>query len=588
MHDHGAHDRPLSALPRTLGRVGRWFPGIETLLTYRREYLLGDISAGIVLVALMVPVGLAYAQVAGLPPIHGLYASLVPLIAYWLIGPSPVLVYGPDSSIAPLVAVAVLPLAGGDPTVAVAVAGVLAVMVGAMGLVAGALRLGRLTDLISRPIRYGYLNGIAFVVIVSQLPRLMGFAIEGDAIWERVAAFVEGLPGANPWALATGAGTLAVIVALDRIGPRFPGMLAGVAAAIVASVAFDLPSHGVTVIGSIPQGLPAFTWPTMMPLDRTLWMAALGITLVSIADTSVLSRSLAVRRREDVDPGREIVALGVVNLATGLFSGFPVSSSSSRTPAAEASGARTQVAGLVAALGIALVLTVGTGLFSALPQPALAAVVIVAVGKLFGPRQLLGLLRADRSEFGLAIAALLGVVLLGVLEGIALAIALSVLDFVRRAWQPRTAVLGRVDQLKGYHDTSRHPEARLVPGLVIVRFDAPLFFANANLFRERVRAVIEDAPYDVRRLMVAAEPITDIDSTAAEVLCELADELADAGVEWTFAEMKGPVRDKLDRFGLVERIGRERFFPTVGSGVKDYLRGRDVDYSDWEDDAGGS
>ncbi|MDZ4170258.1 MAG: SulP family inorganic anion transporter [Coriobacteriia bacterium] len=575
-------------MPATLGRGRRWLPGIETLLTYRREYLPGDVSAGFVLVALMVPVGLAYAQVAGLPPIYGLYASLVPLIAYWLTGPSPVLVYGPDSSIAPLVAVAVLPLAAGDTATAVATAGLLAVMVGAMSLAAGALRLGRLTDLISRPIRYGYLNGIAIVVIVSQLPRLLGFSVDGDAIWERAGAIVAGFAQTNVWALATGLGALAVIAGFDRLGPRFPGMLVGVVASIAASVALDLPAHGVAVVGAIPQGLPAFTWPATVPLDRTMWMAALGITLVSIADTSVLSRSLAVRRREDIDPGREILALGVVNLATGLFSGFPVSSSSSRTPAAEASGARTQVAGLVAAAGIALVLVVGTGLFAELPQPALAAVVIAAVGKLFGPKQLRVLLRADRSEFWLAIAALLGVVLLGVLEGIGLAIALSILDFVRRGWQPRTAVLGRVDQLKGYHDTQRHPEANLVPGLVIVRFDAPLFFANANLFRERVRGAIEDAPYDVRRVMIAAEPITEIDSTAAEVLCEMADELGDAGVEWTFAEMKGPVRDKLDRFGLVERIGRDRFFPTVGSGVTDYLRTQNVDYSDWEDDESGA
>jgi high affinity sulfate transporter 1 len=561
-------------------------PGLALVAGRRGPGLRRDLLAGVVLAALLVPQGMGYAQLAGLPPVTGLYATLIPLVVYFLLGPSRILIISPDSAVCPLVAAAIIPLAGADAGQRVALAGLLALVVGAIMLAGGLARFGFVTELLSMPVRVGYLAGIALTVIVSQLPKLFGFSVDAEDFIGAVRGFISGLDETDPTALAFGAGCLAVILGLRLISPRLPGVLIAVvgATALVAAlgVADELP-----IVGSVPSGLPQVGWPDVQISDATVLLpAAIGIAFVSFADTSVLSRSYAARLHQEVDQNRELAALGVANLAAGVFQGFPVSSSGSRTAVVEDMGARSQLAGLAGAATLGALLVVGTGLVHDMPLSALAAVVIVAVLGLFDVRTARRLYAWRRTEFALCLAAFAGVAVLGVLWGVGIAIALSLLNFIRRAWYPHDAVLGRVEQLKGYHDTGRYPDATLIPGLVLYRFDAPLFFANTDSFSHRVRALAEGD--GTRWVVIAAEPITDIDATAAETLAALQGELHADGRTLAFAELKDPVRDLLRRYGLETAIGPEHFYPTVGVAVATYLAETGTAWTDWEDRAGGN
>jgi high affinity sulfate transporter 1 len=542
--------------------------------------------AGLVLTAFLVPVGMGYAQAAGLPPITGLYATIVPLLVYAVFGPSRVMVLGPDSALAAVIAGIILPLGGRDPARAVALAGMLAVLTGLMILLAGVARLGFVTELLSRPVQLGYLYGIAITIVVGQLPKLFGFSVDGTGLLSEAWGFVQGLVRGetNRAALAVGLAGIAVILGLRRLWPQIPGVMVAVGVGIAAVVAFDLAEQGVQVIGPLPQGLPSFAFPDVRLADLPLLFGgALGIALVAVADTTVLSQSLATQRREVVDSNQELVALGAANLAAGLFHGFPISASASRTPVAISAGARTQLTPLVGATAIILLLLVAPGALRNLPQPILAAVVITAAIGLVDARAVRRLYRVRRPEFLLWLAAFGGVALLGVLVGIFVAIMLSLGDFVRRAWRPHDAVLGREDELKGYHDLERHPNARQIPGLLLYRFDAPLFFANADYFRRRISDLVATTTPPIRWVVVAAEPITDVDSTAADALLELLGELQFQEVVLAFAEMKGPVKDRLRRYGLYDQVGSEHFFPTVGTAVDGYLRTTGLEWVDWEE-----
>jgi high affinity sulfate transporter 1 len=569
------------AVARIPKRFSTWLPGLGVLLTYRRVWLRHDLVAGLVLTALLVPQGMAYAELAGLPPVTGLYATMLPLLAYAIFGPSRILVLGPDSAVAPLVAAAVLPLAASGSAEAVVLAGMLALFVGALCVAAGVARLGFITELLSKPVRVGYLLGIAATVIASQLPKLFGFSVDGDDFLSWLRGFFSDLAETNGAALAIGLACLAVIFGCRRWVRAVPGVFVAVVGATVSVTILGL---DVPVLGELPKGLPSLDFPSVDAADLgRLAAAAAGIAFVSFADTSILSRSYASRLGDDVDQSRELVALGAANVASGLFQGFPISSSSSRTPVAESAGAKTQLTGVVGALCIGLLLLAGTGLVEDLPSSALAAVVIAAVTTLVDVPTLQRLRRVHRTDFGLAIACFAAVTLVGVLWGVAIAIGLSLLIFVRRAWAPHDAVLGRAEGVKGYHDVTRYPGARQVPGLLLYRFDAPLFFANANVFRGRVLHFVDRARVPIKLVVVAAEPITDVDSTAAEMLEELDGELARAGADLAFAELKDPVKDKLARFGLVERIGPERFYPTIGTAVHAYVDTSGVDWTDWEE-----
>lgn len=572
--------------PETPRGIARWTPGLALLRTYQRAWLVPDLTAGLVLTAVLVPVGMAYAEAAGLPAITGLYATIVPLLVYAAVGSSRVLVLGPDSALAGLIAATVLPLAGQNPARAVALAGMLAILAGAFGCLAGLLRLGFIADLIAKPIRYGYLNGIALTVLVGQLPKLLGFTVAGDSLPARVGGFVQGIAGGqvNPLATAIGLTCLVAIIALKRWAPRWPGLMLVVVGATLIVGGFDLTAAGVAVVGPVPAGLPAPRVP-LVTLDdlRQLLPGAAAITLLACADMSVLSRTFAARGGYRVDINQEFVALGLANLAGGLVQGFAVGGSASRTPVAEAAGAKTQLAGVVGAACIGLLLLVAPALLAHLPHAALSAVVIVACLALVEVREVARLYRVRREEFWLSLACFLGVVLLGSIQGVFLAVGLALLAFIGRAWWPYSAVLGRVDGLKGYHDVCRHPEARRIPGLVIFRWDAPLFFANAEIFRARVLDAVAEAPTATARVVVAAEPVTDVDLTAADMLAELDQRLRAAGIELCFAEMKGPVKDGLKRYGLFHDLGAASFFPTIGQAVDGYLAAYQVAWHDWDE-----
>jgi high affinity sulfate transporter 1 len=530
---------------------------------------------------------MGYATAAALPPETGLYATVAALATYALVGPSRVLVLGPDSSLAPLIAAAIVPLAAsgvGDDERRVALAGVLALLVGIFLVVGGVLRLGLVSDLLSKPIRIGYLNGVALVVIIGQLPALLGFSAgPGEDLVAEVDALLTGIGDGlvTPAAAAIGAAALTVILGLRRLAPRVPGLLIAVAGGIASVWVFDL---DVPVVGALPRGLPAPAFDTLRWGDvASLATPALGVALVAFADTGVLSRAFAARRGEDVDPSREMAALGATNLACGLSGGFPVSASSSRTPVAAAVGARTQMTGVVGALAVALVVALAPGFTRYLPSSVLAAVVIAAVLSVADVAGTVRLARINPLDCALSVSAFAAVATLGVLRGIVVAVGLSLLAFVAKAWRPHTAELVRIDGRKGYHDRARHPEGQRIPGLVIVRFDAPMFFANAELFADSVRGAVDASPPPVRWVVIAAEPITDIDTTGADALERLDDELTARGIQLVFAELKGPVKDRLRRYGLDTRFGPHRNYPTIGTAVSAYLAATGTPWTDWTD-----
>ena len=545
-------------------------PGVRVLRTYERAWLAKDVVAGLVLTALLVPQGMAYAELAGLPPITGLYTSILCLTAYAVVGPSKILVLGPDSSLGPMIAATILPLVGanGDPARAVMLASTLALLVGAIMLLAGAAKLGFIADLLSKPTQLGYMNGLALTILVGQLPKLFGFSVDADGFVPELRGFVHGVTNGETVtaSLAVGAGALVLILVLQRAIPRVPAVLVAVVLAILAVNWFDLTASGVFVVGPLPSGFPPFTIPVVAFSDLSLLVAgAFGIVFVALADTISTASAFASRAGDRVQGDQEMIGIGAANVAAGLFQGFPVSTSGSRTAVAEQAGAKTQVAGLVGAGTIVLLLVAVPGLLKNLPQPALAAVVIAASLSLADVPAIIRLWKQRKTEAWLAIIAFLAVTLLGVLPGIAIAVALSILNVFRRTWWPYQAILGDTPHFPGFHDVANHPDAATMPGLVLFRFDAPLIFANARTFREQVTELAEGL--DVRWIVIAAEPITDVDTTAADMLEELDEWLNARGISLVFAEMKDPVRSKVTRYELTRTIDPNHFYPTIQAAV---------------------
>jgi high affinity sulfate transporter 1 len=526
------------------------------------------VVAAVVLSALLVPQGMAYAELAGLPAITGLYTTVMCLLAYAVFGPSPYLVLGPDSSLGPIIAAIILPLAAGSAEQAVGLAGALAILVGLMAIGAGAARLGFISDLLSQPVRLGYMAGLAVTIVVSQLPDLFGFDIEGGNLIEDTRDFLMGLELTDPWALGIGLLAIAIVVGLRRTRPRVPGILVAVVVTIVLSAVLDLAARGVDVVGVLPQGFPTPAIPAVQLADLPLLIGgAIGITLVAIGDTVSVSSGFAAKRGSDVDTDQEIVAIGAANVAAGFFSGFPVSTSSSRTAVADQAGARSQLTGLVAASLVLAMVVAAPGLVQALPVPVLAAIIILAGSALLDVAGLRRLWRVRRSDFAIGAICFLGVALVGVLEGIVVAVVVSVAEIFVRAWRPHWAILGQPANVAGFHDLSRYPDAETVPGVVVLRWDGPLFFANSLLFRDTVRRLIASAEAPAVWVVIAAEPIADIDTTAADMLVKLDEELNADGRHLVFAELKDPVRDKLERYSIYETIDPGHFYPTIRKAV---------------------
>ena len=567
--------------------LGSVAPGLGLLSSYRRSWLSKDLVAGLVLTALLVPQGMAYAELAGLPAITGLYTSILCLVGYAIFGPSKILVLGPDSSLGPMIAATIIPIVGanGDPERAIALASMLALLVGVMTVLAGVAKLGFVADLLSKPTQIGYLNGLALTILVGQLPKLFGFSVDADGLIPEATGFAKGLANGDAVtaALAIGLLGLILIILLQRLLPKIPAVLVAVIVSILAANAFNLADHGVSLVGPLPQGFPPLTLPGVSLSDMALLVGgAVGIAVVSLTDTISTSSAFAARAGQEVDGDKEMIGIGAANIAAGFFQGFPVSTSGSRTAVAEQAGAKTQLTGLVGALAITLMLLVAPGLLRNLPQPTLAAVVITASLSLADIPATVRLWRQRRTEFLLSMAAFAGVALLGVLPGIAIAVALSIGNVFRRAWWPYQTVLGRVPGVPGYHDVRSYPDAEQLPGCVLFRFDAPLFFANSRTFRDQVRRLAKAEPTPAW-IVVAAEPITDVDTTAADMLEDLDEALNAQGISLVFAELKDPVRRKIERYELTRTIDPAHFFPTIGAAAAAF---REQFGADWTRTAG--
>jgi len=557
--------------PANMTRLSKFVPVVRAAREYRRSWLTRDLMAGLVLATLLVPQGMAYAELAGLPAITGLYTSMLCLGAYAVFGPSRILVLGPDSSLGPMIAATVLPLvaSGGDPARAVELAGMLALLVGAITIAVGVAKLGFIADLLSKPTQIGYLVGLALTIFVGQLPKLFGFSVDADGLIDETKAFVNGVADGKTVgaALAIGLCATALILVLQRLVPKFPALLLTVVLSIVAVSVFDLRDHGVSVVGALPQGFPPFDVPSASWSDLPALLAgAAGIALVALTDTISTSSAFAAKRGDPVHSNQEMIGIGAANVAAGFFQGFAVSTSGSRTAVAEQAGAKTQLTGLVGAATIALMLLVVPGLLRNLPNPTLAAVVITASLSLADIKGMRRLWRVRRVEFSLAVAAFLGVALLGVLAGIAVAVGLSILNVFRRAWWPYDTVLGEVDGVPGFHDVRSYPAAHEPDGISVYRFDAPLFFANSRTFSEQVRELtrLDRSPQSI---VVASAAITDVDTTAADMLADLIEDLDRQGVDVVFAELKDPVRRKLVRYDVSTVLESADFYPTVATAV---------------------
>jgi high affinity sulfate transporter 1 len=550
----------------------RDLPGVRTIAGYKPGWLRQDVTAGIVLTTLLVPQGMAYAELAGLPVITGLYTTILCLLGYAVFGPSRILVLGPDSSLGPMIAATILPIvgSGGDPARAVALASMLALITGAIMIVAGAAKLGFVADLLSKPTQVGYMNGLALTILIGQLPKLFGFKVDANGLVGDAAGFVYGaLTGeAVAAAVLIGALSLALILALGKWLPKVPGVLVAVVVAIGLSSLFGLAARGVSLVGTLPKGFPPFTLPGAGDLPLLI-AGAVGIALVALTDTISTASAFAARTGQEVRGNGEMIGIGAANVAAGFFQGFPVSTSGSRTAVAEQAGAKTQVTGVVGALAIILMLLFVPGLLRNLPQPTLAAVVIAASLSLADIPATVRLWRQRKIEFAISMAAFLGVALLGVLQGIGIAVLLSIFYIFRRVWWPYQTTLGQVKGRRGLHDRKIYPDARTLPGLVVYRFDAQLFFANAQTFRDEIRRLALAGP---RWIIIAAEPITDVDTTAADILRDLDVELNARGTSLVFAELKDPVKAKLERYELVGTLDPAHFFSTLDEAVEAFQK----------------
>jgi high affinity sulfate transporter 1 len=551
-------------------RIERWVPGVRVVRTYERHWLRPDLIAGVVLAAILVPQGMAYAELAGLPAVTGLYTTIACLVGYAVFGPSRVLVLGPDSSISPLILAAITPLllADGDPATAIVLAGMLALMVGLIEIGLGLGKLGFVADLLSKEVQVGYMNGLGITIIVGQLPKLFGFSTDADSFVDEARAFFDGLDQTDVTTLVVGVACLVVLLALPRLTSRVPAVLVAVIGATVVSAAIGLAEMGVKTVGALPQGFPTPTFPWTSFSDAgALLIAAVGITLVSLTDTIATATSFAARRGDEVEPDQEMIGMGVANITAGFFQGFAISTSGSRTAVAEQSGAKSQATGLVGAGLVLMLLLFFNSLLADLPQTTLAAVVIVAALSLMDLGILRRYLRMRKSSLALSLVATVGVILFGVLTGIVIAVVLAVMLFFRRNWWPHGTVLGQVEGVPGWHDLEAYPDARQLPDIVVYRWEAPLFFANASAFRQQIRRLVKES--HPSWIVLQCEAITDVDITAGEMLEQLDKELNAVGIHLAFAELRSRLQELVLRYGLLATLDRDHFYPTLKDALEE-------------------
>ena len=555
-------------VPRSLSDAA---PGLARLLRYRRSSLRSDLVAGVTVGAVAVPSALAMAELAGVPVVYGLYGTFLPLAVYGLLGTSRQHVIGPDSTLSALTAVTIAPLAivGGEPDPAryVALAAALSLAMGVLLFLAGVFRLGFVADFFGKPVLLGYINGVALIVIASQLGKLLGIRVGVSGFFAVVWDVLSGLGAANGPTVLLSAGLLATALVVRRFLAAVPPSLVVLALALVTAAVVDLDAHGIAVVGEVGGGLPSFGLPGVGARDFIdLLLPAGAFSLVAFADLTATVRTFARRHGYEVDANRELTAIGGANLVGGLTGAFPVSSSNSRSAVNDAAGARSQAAVIVAAVVVGMFLLFAMPLIEPLPTAALGVIIVVAAGGLINLRSIWRLRHVRSAEVALAIVAFGGVLAFGVVGGVGVAIALSIGVFLYRAARPHDAVLGGVDDVDGYHDIARWEDAETVPGLLVYRFDAPPFFVNAEYLRQRVLALIDDSA-QVKWLVINAEAWTFLDATAIDVLTRLQLDLAQRDIVLCFARLKGRQREIFQETGLTDRIGRDHFFPTVRAAV---------------------
>jgi high affinity sulfate transporter 1 len=559
--------RDGAAVAMTPGRLARATPGLAMLRGYQREWLRYDLAAGLSVAAVALPTAIAYAQLAGFPPVVGLYASILPLVVYAVFGTSRQLIVNPDAATCAMIAAIVGPLAAGNAELYHALAVTLAVLSGVACIVAGMFRLGFLADFLGRPVLVGFMNGIAISIVLGQIGKVFGFSIESGRIIPRLVEFASKVPDTHWPTLVVGVATFVVVRVVHRLGPRLPAPLVALVVAVVLVEMFSLDAMGVAVLGAVPAGLPALRWtPVPSAHLESLLSGAAGLALVSFTSGMVTARSFAARNRYEIDVDREFIALGACNIAAGLSQGFAVTGADSRTAISDVMGGKTQVTGLVAAAAMALVLLFFTGPLRYLPISALGAVLISAAVGLFDWRALVRLYRIHEGEFAVCLTAMLGVVTLGALQGIVLAIALAMFVLLIRSSRPGDAVLGRVDGRQGFYDLASHEGATSVPGLVLYRFNASVIFYNAPYFRRRVLAVATGNPGS-KWVIVDGAPIVHLDSTGADTIAALADDLSSRGIRLAIGGVLPQVRQMLERSGALERLGPDAVFPTLRAAV---------------------
>jgi len=549
----------------------RFVPGLATFTHYDKSNLRFDVAAGLSVAAVALPVGIAYAEIARVPAVVGIYSAIFPLFAYALFGASRQLITGPDAATCMMAAASIGAAAGSDPDRYATLMVALTLITGLFYLAAGRMRLGFIANFLSQPILVGYLHGIALVILVGQLPKLFGFTVQANGFFRQVAAFVGGLGATQPATLALGGGLVLLLVVLRRFLPRLPGPLIVAVAGIVAVWALGLTDRGVAVLGAVPSGLPPFRLPGLgLGEFGQLVRDAAGLTLISFTSGVLTSKSFARRAGYDIDPNQELIGFGAANLASGLAQGFPVTGADSRTAVNNATGGRTQLVGVVAGLAMLAFLLFFTQPLALLPKAALAAIIVVSVFGFFDRGALHSLWIASGRELLFSLATTAGVLIYGVLPGVFLAVGLSLLWLLSISSRPRDEVLGRAPGMEGFHDVTDYPNAREVPGLLLYRFDANLVFFNCDRFKERVHQKIRESTTPVEWVVIDTSSINAIDYTALQKLIELQQELAARGIGLAFAGAKGGL-ERFFRPAWTETLRREsgvRTFPSLDLAVR--------------------
>ncbi len=565
------NDEPPTPFPIP-SRWLRCFPGLALFRGYQRGWLWADIVAGVTVCLVMIPSVIAYAGLIGIPPQYGLYAALVPLLVYPFFGSSRQVIVGPDIAISLLIASAVGPLAGGDPGRAAALSAVVAVLSGGFLFLGGRAKFGAVADFFSKPVLVGYMTGAALILVASQLGKLFGIELKRMDFFPLLSELVGRLPEAHGPTLAVGAGFLGLMLGLRRFAPRVPATLAGCVVAIALSWALGLEKHGVAVVGMVPRGLPGFAWPGVTLRDvHALFPACIGVALLTYTECILLAKAFAEKNRYGVDSNRELTALGVADLVTGLFQGFAVTGSQARTTLSDAAGGKTPLVSLVAAATLALFLLFLTPLIALLPVAALAAMLIHAGFGLVEFDVMRRIYRYYPRASMLAALTTLGVLVGGVVPGILLGVTVSLIGLINRISRPVDAVLQEVPG-RGFHDVGENFTGETVPGLIAYRFYAPLLFSNAGYFCERVRSLIEQSPTPVRWFVLDAQAVTDVDVTASEAFMALKEELEEKGVALKIARANRPLREILQRAGVTHNLGEGSFYPSVHKAVAAFMR----------------